>query len=104
MTGEGVQFQVFSHQSVQAVKAFAHVTGRQAQIHSDAARQVHHARKTVNTVRSAASSTPRPMRSRSPVLSTSSNAGFAAVSVGAAPGSTNAKRTGSGCRSRFRQT
>src|SRR5450432_4423736 len=103
MAGEGVQLQMFAHQRVQAVKAFAHVTGRQAQIYSDAAWQVDHARKAANTVRSAASSTPRPMRSRSPVFSTSSKVGSVAVSLGAAPRSTRANRTGSGGRSRFRQ-
>src|ERR1700721_4668591 len=102
MAGEGVQLQVFAHQGVQTVKAFAHVTGRQAHIYSDAAWQVDHARKTANTVRSAASSPPRPMRSRSPVFSTSSKAGSVAVSLGPAPRSTRANRIGSGSRSRFR--
>src|ERR1700688_2321078 len=82
----------------QAVKALAHVAGRQAQIHPHARRQVDHARKAANTVRSVAWSTPEPMRSRSPVFITNSTPGSATLPADAAPRSTKAKRTGAGGR------
>jgi hypothetical protein len=55
-----------------------------------------------NTVRNVVASTPLPMRSRSPLLSTSSRA--VADSCPAASLSTNANRAGAWFGSRFRQT
>src|SRR5881396_553491 len=49
-------------------------THGQAQIYPYTGRQVDHARKASSTVRNVVPSTPAPMRSRSPVASTSSRA------------------------------
>jgi integrase-like protein len=81
-------------------RIIAHVAACQTQIHSDAARQVDHARNAANTVPRIFHSTPELMRSRSPVFSTGSDT----VPVDATPRSTKAKRTGCGWfRSRLRQ-
>src|SRR5471030_1696365 len=103
VAGESVQFQVLPHQGVQPVKALAHVAGRKAQIHPHAGWQVNHTRNASSTVRKVTASTPAPIRSRSPVASTSSRLASAAGSCLTPPRSTKAKRTAPPSPSRLRQ-
>jgi hypothetical protein len=102
MSGEWVKVQMLPHHGVQPIKALAHIACGQAHIHPDAGRQVNHARRVSNTVRSVAASTPAPIRNRSPLVSTSSRL-ISADGPGNTPLSTNAKRTGACFRSRLRQ-
>src|ERR1700693_3537635 len=102
MSGEGIQVQMISHQRVQSVKTPAHVARAQTQIHSYAGRQVNHPRTASRTIRKVAPSTSLPIRNRSPLLSTSSSAD-AVLLAPAGVVSTNANRTVSLFRSRFRQ-
>src|SRR5450631_3484865 len=74
MSGESIQLQMISHQSVQPVETAPHVTRTQTQIHPHAGWQVNHPRTTSSTIRSIAASASLPIRSRSPLVSTSSNA------------------------------
>src|ERR1017187_3164167 len=73
------------------------------QIHPHAGRQENHPRNTSSTFRNAVGSTPAPIRSSSPVVSTSSRAASVAPSRRDPPVSTNTKRRGVSLRSRFRQ-
>src|SRR5580704_4388691 len=103
MSAESVQLHRLSHQSVQAVKALAHVAGRSAEIDAHAGRQVHHqrSRSTFNTVRRVVASAPGAMRRRSPEARISSSGANRSAPDGCA--STSANRTGSTAASRFRQ-
>ena len=71
-------------------------------IHPHAGRQLNHARNAANTLRNAVASTPAPIRSRSPVVSTSSRSSSVAR-CRAGDVSTNANRIGCCFRSRLRQ-
>src|SRR6267143_145324 len=68
MAGERIQLEMIPYQRVQAVEASAHIAGAQTQIHAHAGRQVNHRRTASSTRRNVASSTPLPMRSRSPLV------------------------------------
>ena len=102
MSGESIQLQMISHQSVQPVETAPHVTRAKTQIHPHAGWQVNHPRTISNTIRSVAASTSLPIRNRSPLVSTNSNVEVTLpVSLGLVSSSANC--TVSRFRSRFRQ-
>src|ERR1700688_2234524 len=92
MADKGIQLQVISYQGVKPVKASAHVARVQTQVHAHAGRQVYHPRTTSSTIRNVVATTWLPMRSRSPLLSTSSSADSRlAVAAGKVSSSANAE-------------
>jgi hypothetical protein len=102
MSGESIQLKMISHQSVESVETEPHVTRAQTQIHPHTGWQVNHPRTISNTIRNVFASASLPIRNRSPLVSTSSNAEVALpISVGLVSSSANC--TESRFCSRFRQ-